>query len=538
MAKRKLIAIIDTGPHGDRVAEWQRRALAQLGVDDELVLLACTNTHLARRPLRHPLYYALNLLTVRNALTRSVPLGQLPAKIVDRVEFACDYDGAWQVIPGAAIARIAAERPAAIIKLGMGLLRVPAAVTAPILSWHHGDPEHFRGRPAGFWELHRGRAVIGQMVQIIGNRLDAGQVVAFAETRVIAHSWKATLLDSFRHSPLLLRPALDNAIAGRSLSKPTTGKNYRLPGNLEVLRLIAQLGAAKLRRLVFGALMEKRWRVSRAPVAGKEDALAQAIGQAPLAPESTWWTPPLPGGTAFIADPFFGADADQILVEALPRWRATGEIRLLTPAGDTVLSSDPGHHSYPALVEQDGTSYCTPEIAQWSGPSAYRWQDGWSKHAKIEVAGDPHLTDPTFAWHGNRLYLFANDARFGSAVLRLWSAPGLFERFEEHPASPLRISPRGGRMGGNLLHHAGRLIRLGQDGSRDYGDGLIAFEIEHLDSTTYREREIGTLQFSDRKGPHTFNLAPGSGAVVFDWYREAITPMAGIRRLMARLLRG
>ena len=161
MTKRKLIVIVDTGPQGDRVAEWQRRALAQLSAADELVLLACTNTHLPRSALRHPLYYALNLLTVRNALTRSVPLGKLAAKIADRIEFASDYDGAWQVLPGAVTARIAAERPAAIIKLGMGLLRVPADLAIPILSWHHGDPEHFRGRPAAFWELRHSRATIG-----------------------------------------------------------------------------------------------------------------------------------------------------------------------------------------------------------------------------------------------------------------------------------------------------------------------------------------------------------------------------------------
>ena len=93
-------------------------------------------------------------------------------------------------------------------------------------------------------------------------------------------------------------------------------------------------------------------------------------------------------------------------------------------------------------------------------------------------------------------------------------------------------------MGGNLLHEGDRLIRLGQDCARDYGDGLVAFEIEQLSPSTYRERKIGTMQFSDRKGPHTFNFAPDGTAVVFDWYREAITPMAGIRRLMARVRRG
>ena len=538
MAKRKLIVIVDTGPLGDRIAEWQRCALETLGPDDDLVMLACTNTALPRRALRYPLYYALNLFTVRNALTRSVALGQLAAKVSDRIEFASGYDGAWQALPETVLARIAAHRPDAIIKLGMGLLRVPDELKVPILSWHHGDPEHFRGRPAGFWELLADSPVLGQMVQVIGNRLDAGQVVAFAETRVIRHSWKATLVEAFRHSHLLLAPALENAIAGRSLTKATTGRNYRLPGNLQVARLVVQLGAAKLGRIASGALREKRWRVSRAPVSSSGAAIALATGQQTLPEQAEWWTPNLPPGCSFIADPFFGSGQDELLVEAMPRWSGKGRIDLVTPTGSRQLSTGPGHHSYPGLVAQNGKTYCVPEIAQWSASAAFRWQVDWLRETELKFGGAHRLTDPTFVWHCQRLYLFANDARFGSGVLRLWSAAGLFDRFTEHPSSPIRISPRGARMGGNLLHEGDRLIRLGQDCARDYGDGLVAFEIEQLSPSTYRERKIGTMQFSDRKGPHTFNFAPDGTAVVFDWYREAITPMAGIRRLMARVRRG
>lgn len=538
MSGRKLLVIIDGGSEGDRVAEWQRRALATLPAEDRLTLLVCTNTRIRREPLRFPLYYALNLVAVRNRLTRSVPLGALAASIEQRIEFASNQDGLWQVLPQEIIDLVTSSSADAVIKLGMGLMRVPPQLAVPILSWHHGDPEHFRGRPAAFWEMLADRRVIGQVVQVISNKLDAGLVVAFAETRTIPHSWRATLIAAFRHSPLLLAPALENALAGRSLPKLPTGRNYRLPSNVQVARLVWRLTVATIRRLVFGALFEKRWRVSRAQIASADDAVKIATGRGTLPPEPTWWSPPLPPGCSFIADPFFGESNDEVLVEALSRWSGKGEIHLIGPWGSKRLSSHAGHHSYPALVEHQGETLCVPEIAQWSDPVAFRWRNGWEAHRALDIVGSPRLTDPTFRHHHGRLYLFANDASWGSGVLKLWSADGLFDQFVEHPASPLRISPRGSRMGGALLSAGGQLYRIGQDYSQDYGSGLILFSIDEMTPDSYREREVGNFRFEDRKGPHSFNLAPDGKAVVFDWYRDGFTPMAGIRRVLGRLRRG
>ena len=167
MSGRKLLVIIDGGSEGDRVAEWQRRALATLPAEDRLTLLVCTNTRIRREPLRFPLYYALNLVAVRNRLTRWVPLGALAASIEQRIEFASNQDGLWQVLPQEIIDLVMSSSADAVIKLGMGLMRVPPQLAIPILSWHHGDPEHFRGRPAAFWEMLADRPVIGQMVHVI-----------------------------------------------------------------------------------------------------------------------------------------------------------------------------------------------------------------------------------------------------------------------------------------------------------------------------------------------------------------------------------
>ena len=105
-----------------------------------------------------------------------------------------------------------------VTKFGMGLLRVPpdAEFSIPIISFHHGDLRKFRGRPAGFYELLNGEPVVGQVVQRLTNRLDAGEVLAFAETKARPHSYRATMEDAYRTSPLLLPQAAQLCLPGNA----------------------------------------------------------------------------------------------------------------------------------------------------------------------------------------------------------------------------------------------------------------------------------------------------------------------------------
>jgi hypothetical protein len=88
-------------------------------------------------------------------------------------------------------------------------------------------------------------------------------------------------------------------------------------------------------------------------------------------------------------------------------------------------------------------------------------------------------------------------------------------------------------MGGSLLRYGGRLYRLGQDFRSGYGDGLFAFEIEALSADDYRERLLGSLRFTKVRGPHTLNVE--GDRLLFDWYEDRFSPLAGPRRLLAKL---
>lgn len=518
----RIGVIIDHGA----LRKWQADALLKLADDAQFLVYDCTNAPPAPRKLRHAPYYALNLLSLRSRQTARV---RIPDRltIIDRTRFECEIDGAWQKLPQVLLDRIEADRPDLLVKFGMGLLRVPPNLRLPILSYHHGDPRAFRGRPAGFYELLTGRASVGQVVQILSDRLDAGEVVAFGETKAEAYSWRRTMVDAYCASPLLLPVAVRNVLAGNRIAMDRAGKNYRLPSALTVLRFVAGRAAAAVKRMAYGVCVEKVWEVAEAPMPGDADLPADFPDQ------SQWQKVDRPRGYRFLADPFPHPDGG-LLVEGLRSSTGRGEILHIDSAGGRVLLNGKVHYSYPASICIGGTRYLVPEVSEWSLPLLFRLSgDAAEPLGELKVAGRPRLIDPTLVERGGTIFLFANDASEGDGVLRLWIGDRVEGEFAEHPASPILISPAGARMGGAIFERGGALFRTGQDFRRHYGDGLLLFQIEELSRNAYRERAVGELRFSDRRGPHTLNFAPGK--VIFDFYRDRFSPTAGLRRLRSAL---
>lgn len=88
-------------------------------------------------------------------------------------------------------------------------------------------------------------------------------------------------------------------------------------------------------------------------------------------------------------------------------------------------------------------------------------------------------------------------------------------------------------MAGEIFSCDGRLLRLGQQWGKSYGSGLLIFGIDALSPESYSESLLRSIAFGDGiKGPHTLNFR--NGLALFDWYRDAFTPAAGLRRLAAR----
>jgi hypothetical protein len=516
--------------NGTRLARWQADALATLADEAEFIIYSCETRAPARRKLRHGLYYLLNLLTIRNHQTRGIELPN-SLRVVARRSFRAEREGAWQRLGDRFLELVDEDRPAVLIKFGMGLLRIPPRdrLNVPILSYHHGDPARFRGRPAGFYELLDGETTVGQIVQRLSNQLDAGQIVAAAETRAVARSYRATLVEAYRHSPLLLPIAVRNAVEGIAWEPPEWGQVYRLPGNATVLRFAFQRIRDSIIHLLYGLVREKRWKVATVPVPSPL-TVEQLLDR--LAENDQWRPLATPTGYRFLADPFPHPDGGW-LVEAMNSAFGRGEIFHVTKNGQRRISGRAGHFSYPAPVRSDRGWYVVPEMSDWSAASAYPLSDnGMGEPLELRIPGRPRLLDPTPFRHGDVVFLFGNVTSEGASVLRLWVADTLDGEFAEHPASPILISPNGARMAGTPVMIDGRLVRVGQDLRGGYGDGIAVFEVTQIDRSHYAERKTGEFKFAKVRGPHTLNLARGEMA--FDYYDDAFSPLAGIRRIKER----
>lgn len=515
---------------GHSLAEWQRRAIALIAEDHRLSYLVHeTPGSQNRNLLKHLFYYVLNLFTIRNRLNRAAPM---PLPLDANIKrFMPLEDGMWSALPADVLDWLRQERVDAVIKFGLSLLRIPDQAP-PILSYHHGDPRAYRGRPAGLYEVLNGEPFVGQIVQVLSNKLDAGAVLAFTETRVHSHSYRKTLLEAYGVSPRLLPRALAALAAGETLPLKPTGRNYRLPGNATVLRLVAGCAWNFANRLLYGAFVEKRWSVST--IALPPDSCLAGLGEAIENVRESWATLPLLAGYTFNADPFFHTGPSDILVEAMNAKTGKGELVRFVDGAQRRIACPPGAHtSYPQTIEQDGVLYVVPETADWSPPAVFAIEGDALRLVQLLDIDVASLIDPTLFRLAGHIYLFGNRDDGDPGALHLWVATGLFDRFELHPASPIFVGSRGSRMAGEISMDGEQPVRLGQDCRKGYGDGVVCFRIDHLDPAHYRETFLSALSFTGVSGPHTLNRR--GGTFLFDWYVERKSPLAGVRRLLNRL---
>ena len=142
------------------------------------------------------------------------------------------------------------------------------------------------------------------------------------------------------------------------------------------------------------------------------------------------------------------------------------------------------------------------------------------------------LIDPSVLEHDGLFYLFANYPN-EKCVLRLWfSSDPFFKTAEEHPNSPVCISPLGGRSGGRVFTLGEKIFRFGQDFTGDYGNGLILFEINSLSRNTFIETAISSFKFKNYKGPHNIDFS--SNLITWDYYKEKFNLLAGIDRVISK----
>lgn len=309
----------------------------------------------------------------------------------------------------------------------------------------------------------------------------------------------------------LLPRALDNLHREIGTGTNTlTGPALRDFGNLRVAVAGAQLTATAARAYLATLTTRASWGVAW----GARDASGSPLHP----PQQMNWVENPEG--RFLADPFLARDARTfVFVEdfSLRDGYATiGVFEPQDPAGTFRTVLDRGTHlSYPFVFRDPakGDWLMLPEMSAERRVALFRaskFPDEWREEAVL--VDDVTAFDPTLLFRDGRYWLFYASGAAGSTAddeLYLLSSDTLLGPYTPHPHNPIRSDAVGARPAGRLFEWNERLIRPGQDSSREYGYAVVFYEVTSLTTSSYTEVEIGRLapEWAPRiRGTHSWDF--------------------------------
>lgn len=523
MKKLKAAIILDNL----MISEWQRSALVEAAVSlDISIILNCQNTRTKKDFKKNFLYYVLNVFTLKNSFTKRTKYNVTTEKVLN---FESIYKSGWQSIPREISCYLVEEKVDVVVKFGMSLLNIDKNLERlPVLSFHHGDPSKYRGRPAGFYELLHNEDKSGIIVQKLTNKLDGGDIFAFAESKIVHNSYKKTVENFYSQSQYLLQKAVINLQNNEALPMETNGRNYRLPKNETVIYFFMILLQRKIKHLFYGAFYEKKWKVGTINLKPnlKSDNLidSQLIKEIPIEPKYS-----------FYADPFFSSDGAKVRLEALDRKTGLGDIVEidLQDRKESRLLLTGKHYSYPFSFLLDGDEKLLPEVASHSPQFFFSLLDNTINPFVFKGLESRRLVDATLYKHDGLWYLFFGESKSAHSILNLWTSSSLTSAFEKHPNSPICMSPFSARMAGRILLTENGLFRFGQNNNRAYGAAITVSQITDLSLNVYKEKICGSIKINNCLGPHSIDFHKDTALI--DYYIDEFSLFSGVRRFKALL---
>jgi hypothetical protein len=408
--------------------------------------------------------------------------------------------------PPDAVDRVRALDLDVLVRFGFNIVRgeILDVPRYGIWSYHHGDPDSFRGGPAHYWEMVEHSPVSGAMLQVLTDELDGGLVLCkglFSTTGTLSLAenrygpyWgtqhfliqKLNELHRYGWDFVRSRAAPPSVYAGRR-------SPYRTPTNSEFVGWTAKEIARRSVKRLARTETDTEW-----SVALRRDGVPLPFDDAPDGVRQ-FRELRNPAGR-FLADPFLldGPEGTWLFVEdfAFDSRRAViscgavtenGEIEGLLPCLEM-----PHHLSYPHVFWHEGTAFMTPE-SEASGTvelyRATRFPYEWVRETTLIRL---RCVDPTVFRHHDRWWLFATHTAVpGQSVMTLlFHAPDLFGPWQLHRASPISADVRVSRSAGSILERDGQILRPGQDCSIRYGRALVWNRIDVLNELDYRETTI------------------------------------------------
>ncbi|MBA4301931.1 MAG: hypothetical protein C0433_17785 [Cyclobacterium sp.] len=429
------------------------------------------------------------------------------------------------------IAQIKSQNLDVLLRFGFRILKgeILKAAKYGVWSFHHGDPEYYRGGPPAFWEVMNAQNLTGSVLMQLSESLDQGKILYQTRTQTDPLSVQRNANRIFWNSAFFVARVLNNIRQTgeqnwlNQLEKQNTPIKSQLlapPNTLKMAQLWAKLLIRNLKRKIQESIKKPHWEVGL--VKREEWDISQPLNWDNINilenPNSskTFWADPFPIKTA---------DRTFAFLEEWDKKKKKGRISLWEKGKEPkAILEEPWHLSYPFLWKEKEQFYLIPESA--AAGKLYRYEaldfpDSW-KPGEEFFPGEAF--DPTIWKTDEGYWLFVNQkahpacSPFDELYLYFsesWEKP----EWKSHPQNPIVSDVRKSRPTGSLFVHDGKLYRPTQDSELRYGHRIRIQEVIQLDRNTYREQEAYILNPPLKNGilgMHTINFT--EDIVYLDFY--------------------
>jgi len=499
----------------NEIEKWQLNSI--LNIDSNIKIkniYICKNSKFRRNIISNFLYYFYNYFFINNKFRNKINIKRIKEfEQIPKTSFFSLYKKNWQIIPRDICESFINQKINLIIKFGLNLLHIDDNLKdISVLSFHHGDPDLYRGKAPCFYEILNKSSYQGVIVQKLNNNLDKGEVLAEAKLKLYNYSYKQSLINCYRSSIPLLSKAIENYKSNTFIKKKFNSKVNKLPSNIKFIQFLWLLLFNKLKRIIYLLFFIRSWKISISRYNGIKDfdLITKSLQIKSF-------------NHIFFADPFF-LNKKNIILEGFNYFKGRGEILKFNLENNKITNflCSKFHLSYPFIFKNNNESFLIPEISNSKKPTYFKLSN--IDNSK-KLLSDPKkffglekykIIDPTLLKYNNEIYMFCNLKGEPIENLYIFISDKIDGFFKPHKLNPIIININSSRMAGDFIQEKGNIYRLGQNNSDEYGNGITINKICTLDRNQYKETFFGKIELQNKFGPHTFNVFDNK--CVFDHY--------------------
>ena len=161
----------------------------------------------------------------------------------------------------------------------------------------------------------------------------------------------------------------------------------------------------------------------------------------------------------------------------------------------TELIKKDTHLSYPFVYQEDDVTYIIPEESASGMLNLYKWDPENRKVEFVQTILDIPAIDASVLKHGGKYYIFTGiKGKAPNEKLFIFYADQLEGPYLSHSCNPVKVSPKGARMGGAFVLDHEKILRPSQYSVQHYGEKIVFQKIVKLSPTEYVEESFDELK--------------------------------------------